>query len=371
MSSNLPVLRVDPKAPLPLATQLSQQLCWLIASGELSPGDHLPPIRQLAGELGINLHTVRAGYQQLEADGLVSTRQGRRATVLPYDRVKVAARAPDVLSSTIGVIIPAFASFYGPMLDGIESTAAERSAMVFICNAHGSTKSVVAYLDRLTARQVDGIIVAFDFLPPGTVLPVPGQRPAIVSVDYPGAPGPSVEFDLEGAALQATAHLIEHGHQRIGYLTPPPHTANLAPKNAGYHRALDDAGRIPDPGLIAKSVDFSIEAGHQAAIQLLDQPDPPTGIVAATDFLAIGAMHACTSLGLDIPGDIALVGIDDIDMAAIVRPALTTVALPAQEAGIRAATMLQELIAGQTPEPSHLVLDTHLIIRESCGCPAP
>ncbi len=368
MSIDLPLVRVDPKAPLPLATQLSQQLGWLIAGGELQPGDQLPAVRQLASDLRINLHTVRAAYQQLETDGLVSTRQGRRATVLAYDRTKVAAGAPDLLSFTIGVIIPTFNPFYAPLLDGIESTAAQNSSLIFTCNAREDPDSVVTYLDRLTARQVDGIIVVFAWLPPDTALPQPGHRPSIVFVDCPGAPGPGVEFDLEDASHQATSHVIEHGHQRIGYLTPPLHIANVAPKYAGYQRAVRAAGLTIDPEIVVELPSFTMEAAYEGTIHLLDQPDPPTGIVAATDSLALGAMHAIASRGLNLPDDIALVGIDDVDMAAIIRPALTTVALPTRDAGIQATTMLQQLITGQPLEHSRVVLDTQLIVRETCGC---
>jgi DNA-binding LacI/PurR family transcriptional regulator len=143
----------------------------------------------------------------------------------------------------------------------------------------------------------------------------------------------------------------------------------VAPKYAGFQRALDTAAITTDPRLVASLPNFTREASYQGTLRLLDQPRPPTAIVAANDALALGAMHAIASLGLQIPKDIALVGNDDIEMAAIVRPALTTVALPTREAGIQATKMLQQLIAGQPLEPSRLVLDTHLVTRQTCGCP--
>jgi DNA-binding LacI/PurR family transcriptional regulator len=368
MASDTPLVRVDASAPLPLAGQISHQLAWLIASGELERGAQLPPVRLLAEELGVNLHTVRAAYQQLEADGLIAVRQGRRATVLPYDRTRVASASPDLPSFTVGAIIPAFAPFYAPMLDGIESASAGHAALVFTCNAHESSDAVLTYLDRLIAQRVDGIIITFPGLPTDTPLPPPGRRPSIVFVDSPNAPGPGVEFDLEGSARRATDHLIEHGHRRIGFLTPPIEHANVAPKFAGYERALRAAGLDVDPRLVASVPDFTIEAGRRGADRLIDLDDRPTGIVAVNDMLALGAMHAAASRGMRIPDDIALIGNDDIDIAAIVRPALTTVALPTRRAGTEAAAMLQRLIAGQPPEPARIVLETRLVTRETCGC---
>jgi DNA-binding LacI/PurR family transcriptional regulator len=361
-------IRIDSDAAAPLATQVSEQLAWLIVSGELAPGDELPAARTLASQLGINLHTVRAAYQQLTTDGLVSTHRGRRATVLAYDRTKVATAAPDVPSFTIGVIIPGFAPFYAPMLDGIESAAAEHPSLVFICNAHDDRDAVLGYMDRLIARRVDGIIVTFPAPLSGDALPAPGFGPPIVYVDYPGAPRPGVEFDLERAGFEATSHLIEHGHTRIAYLTPPTEWPNVAPKLDGYQRALRSVDLTPESQLVAMVADFTIESGHKGAIRLIDRPDSPTAIVAASDALALGAIDAVASRGLRVPEDVAVVGNDDTEIAALIRPSLTTVALPSREAGIHAVTMLQQLTAGLVPEPSRLVLDVRLVARRSCGC---
>ncbi len=369
MSNDLPI-RVDRAAQIPLASQLGQQLTWLIVGGQVPEGDQLPPVRELAGQLGINLHTVRAAYQQLSNDGLLSIRRGRRAEVLKYDRTKAKASWVDVPSFSIGAIIPEFAPFYEPLLRGIEAAAAESPTMVFLCNAHDDPKAALTYLDRLISKQVDGIVVAAPLLEPDAALPPPG-RPGLVFVDSPGSPGPSVEFDLEGSQFIATNHLLEHGHQRIGYITPPRHIPNVGPKYAGYQKALASAEMRLENELVIEVPNFQIRSGETAASRLLDLPNPPTAIAAASDDLALGAFHAITSRGLGIPDQVALVGNDDIEMAAIIRPALTTVALPVAEAGRRAVAMLEDIIAGVSPDPSRVVLDTELIIRETCGCEQP
>jgi len=120
--------------------------------------------------------------------------------------------------------------------------------------------------------------------------------------------------------------------------------------------------------LVAEVPDFEIRSGEVAANRLLDLPNPPTAIAASSDLLAFGAFHAITSRGLRIPDQVALVGNDDNEMAAIIRPALTTVSLPVAEAGKQAISMLEDMMAGGSPSPPQIVLDTELVIRETCGC---
>jgi LacI family transcriptional regulator, repressor for deo operon, udp, cdd, tsx, nupC, and nupG len=362
-------LHVDPGAPVPLATQLSQQLAWLIVSGVVEVDEKLPSARELAAHLGIHLHTVRAAYQMLEGDGLVTIRRGSGTTVQAYDRSRLAAAAPDLRSFTIGVIIPAYSPFYAPLLDGIESAAASDPSLFLVCNARAEPRLALKYLDQLVGKRADGVIMISTPLPSGTQLPRAGDLPPIVFADVPGVSGPAVEFDLKGAAAQATQHLIDHGHQHIGLITPPVEWHNVAPLAAGFNQALGSGGLTPDPKLVAMISDFSREEGFEGANRLLDLSEPPTAIVAASDTLAIGGLQAVSGRGLRVPDNVAVVGIDDIDMAAVVTPPLTTVALPAEEMGTRAMYMLSDLIAGRSLAAPRVVLDTWLVIRESCGCP--
>ena len=359
-------LFVDPSSPLPLAAQLSQQLAWLIAGGVLREGDQLPAAQELAGELGINLHTVRAGYQQLEAQNLVSLRRGRRARVLAYDRTKRPEPRSKVPSYTIGVIIPTFTQFYAPLLTGIEAEAAQQPALVFVANTHEDSDTALLYLDRLLARDVDGIIVVSSWPARDTDTPTSG-RPPIVFIDAPGSPGTSIEFDLENSQYLATSHLVEHGHRSIGYITPPLELTNVAPKQAGHARALEEARIEADGRLTVQVEDFTIASGYKAAHQLLRMADPPTAITATSDPLAVGIYQAARSLGVRMPNDLAVTSNDNSEFCTIVDPGLTSVSLPIDQAGRLAVQSIHKTRAGE-PGPSRIVLDVDLIIRSSCGC---
>ncbi|MGD2102965.1 MAG: substrate-binding domain-containing protein [Acidimicrobiia bacterium] len=367
MSSDLR-LQVDPKASLPIAAQISEQLHWLIVNGNLAEGDQLPSAQELAEELGVNLHTVRSAYQQLESLHLVSLGRGRRARVLPYDRDRQLEVSTTVRSNTIGVIIPEFVQVYATLLGAIESAASELPALIFVANAHDDPDKAQALIDRLIARGVDGIVVAAAvLLDPTTIVPRLAHTPTVF-IDAPGAPGISIEFDLEKSQYLATSHLIEHGHTRIGYVTPPHHLGNVKPKLAGHHRALEEAGIDVDPDLIVEMESFQVAEGEAGAARLLEQTDRPTAITAASDSLAVGVYQAARRLGMAIPDDLAVTSNDNSQLSAISDPALTTVSLPFARAGELAVEAIQRVFAVGDTEPSQTTLDVDLVIRQSCGC---
>lgn len=352
----------------PLVEQLRRQLTWQIAAGKLKPGDRLPPVRELARQLSINLHTVRSAYRRLEADGLVSTRQGSGTHVLPVELQKLAALAGRNRSYTIGVILPGMSNpFYHSFLQGIEQSIQNDQMLLFVCDAHEDPEQLVRYYAQLSARQVDGIIVASfdpqDLIKGGTTFGLP-----TVWVDWPGCPGPAVNFDLERAAYLAVSHLVEHGHRRIGMITFAGASANVAAMNAGYARALQEANIALDQTWIAPQQNFLMPAGERAAHQLMSLAEPPSAIFTIADTLALGALRALKKDGYRVPQQVALASVNDIAFAELVDPPLTTVAMPAYRLGSEAAAMLRSMMHGETPPQTQVLLQVELVIRQSCGC---
>jgi LacI family repressor for deo operon, udp, cdd, tsx, nupC, and nupG len=364
----LNLISIDARHDTSLAFQIKQQITWWVINGSLKPGERLPTVRQMAKHLGINLHTVRSAYLKLEADGLVETRRGRGTHVLAFDPQRIAQPASVLRSHTVGVILPSFSNpFYHAFLKGVEEVAEEDQTMLFVCDTHDDPNNTWRHYTRLAAKQVDGILVVSDdihtFLTPQVVQ----AGPPLVSVDWPGAAGYSVQFDLESAGWRATRHLLEHGHRQIGLLTFALDMANTFPVNAGYRRALVEAGILFDSELVARVPNFDMASGAEGARQLLALAQPPSAIFAIADMLALGAMRAIKAAGLHIPNDIALVGFNDIAMAELVDPSLTTVAAPASQGGRAAMSMLRDLVAGKQPARQQIMLPTHLVVRQSCG----
>lgn len=366
-------LRVDPAAGVDLEAQIQGQIAWLIASEKLAEGDRLPPIRRLAQRLGVHMHTVRAAYALLEAEGLVDARPGAGTRVRHYDAPRQSLHTPDVPSFTIGVILPEYSPFYLPYLRGIEHAARDMPALFLFSNAHNDSRLATRHLDQLVAKGVDGILL--------TALPVdlaermrpqrgrPSRLPPVVAVDIPRAAGPAVVLDSEGAGDQATDHLIRvHHYRRIGLVTAPLTLVNVRQVFDGYRRALR-RNRLPlHQELMAETSDFSPEEGRRAAHALLESSPDLAAIFAVSDMLAAGVLQAARERGRRVPQHLAVVGYNDIEVAALVDPPLTTVTAPAFAMGQAAMEMMSVLTAGKQPRPLRQVLATSLVIRRSCGC---
>jgi DNA-binding LacI/PurR family transcriptional regulator len=363
-------LRIDRDGAVPLHVQLVQQLRWLIVRGQARVGDRLPPVRDLANGLGVNMHTVRAAYQELSRAGLVTSRPGAGTVVADYDPERLAANVAGTPSFSIGVIVPSLEEFFTPMLEAIDDALELEPTMVVVCNTREDPAKAGWFVDQLVARGTDGIILVGEpHEPSGAPMSrVPALLPTVV-VDWPAAEGPAVLFDMKGAGRQAAAHLIEHGHERIGVITPPMAPPSVAETHAGIQQALRDASLDLQPDYVAHVPDFSTPSGIAGATQLLALDSPPTAILALGDQLAIGVLHTAHSQGITIPTDLALVSIGDISVAPYLDPPLTTVHQDVSAAGTAATQALLHLINGEPPASTRLSLPTHLIIRRSCGCP--
>ncbi len=359
---------VDPASDLPIAAQLRRRIAWLIAIGALTPGQRLPSIRGLARTVGVHHHTVRAAYQQLAADGLVSVRQGAGAAVLPYSSLQLARRPSISTSTSFGVLIAGFDPFYLPFLKGIESVVDEIGALMVVCVTEDSPIKAKVQIGQLIAQGVGGLIavsvgrvVEDELRPPGGATALP-----IVYCDQPDVTGHTILFDGSGGMDAAASHLAWHGHRRVAFLTGPLDLPNVADLLAGLQRVVARGDLQAVEPIVVES--YSLEAAAAAVRSMLARPDRPSGLIAGADILALGAILATRTSGQRVPEDMAVVGYGDIDVAAIVDPPLTSVATPTFEMGRLAMERLSRLANGEPIDPEVVSLPTRLVIRSTCGC---
>ncbi|MFD0274321.1 LacI family DNA-binding transcriptional regulator [Kitasatospora sp. NPDC127111] len=218
----------------------------------------------------------------------------------------------------------------------------------------------------LAAQRVDGVLLVSvhrdDPLPDlvrGLGLPavLNGRRSEHEPVAY-------VDSDNVGAGRSAVEHLAGRGRRRIATITGPLDMDAARGRLAGYRRGLAAAG-LPYDELLTAVGDFTEEGGRRAMVELLDRCPDLDAVFAASDVMAAGARAALRARGLDVPGVIALVGVDDSPVARHLDPPLTSVRQPIEEMGRTMARVLLQQIAGEGGERSRLVLPTELVVRES------
>jgi LacI family transcriptional regulator, repressor for deo operon, udp, cdd, tsx, nupC, and nupG len=193
------------------------------------------------------------------------------------------------------------------------------------------------------------------------------QFPIVLACEYlEGTDIPTVSIDNISSARKATEHLIGLGHRRIAHLTGPMDVILSRDRLRGYYQALAQHDIDVDAALVQEG-DFSFESGYNVTLKLLALEKPPTAIFAANDAMAIGAIKAVRHRGGRVPDDVAVVGFDDIQMASIFEPGVTTIAQPMFDIGKQAMKLLLQLIDGEEVERRQFVLPDRLVIRESCG----
>lgn len=177
-----------------------------------------------------------------------------------------------------------------------------------------------------------------------------------------------VTCDNASGAYDAVAHLLGLGHRRIGVVAGPLALVNARERLGGYRRALAEAGIAHDDDLV-QTGDYTAAAGYRAGTYFLALESPPTAVFAASDDSAFGLVHAYREAGLDVPGDLSVVGFDDLSSARWVEPPLTTVHQPVAEMGASAVRLAVAAIAGGREARGPIVLETHLVLRATTGPP--
>jgi len=227
-----------------------------------------------------------------------------------------------------------------------------------------------SYVELARSRHIDGFILSGPRSDDAHLLKLHEERfPIVLHGQMPGTDILSVDVDNVYGAKAAVNHLLSLGHRDIGIITNAPLVYTASQQRLdGYRQALEKAGISKDKNLIQEG-DFDGGSGQAAMEKLLACEPTPTAVFVASDMVAMGALKAIRDQGLRVPEDIAIVGFDDITVARFVTPALTTVRVPTFGLGWSAAEILIRLIEQDPIAQPHTLLETELIIRDSCGAP--
>jgi DNA-binding LacI/PurR family transcriptional regulator len=267
---------------------------------------------------------------------------------------------------TLALVLLTIANpFYAEIAEEIERVARQRGYQLLLCNTHKDTTIGREHLKALSGRWVDGLLVMGGSLSvPDMLAAARRGQPLVLCVpseNEQNAALPVVDIDFHHAGELAARHLLELGHHRTAVIVEAP---SHALRWEGFRTALATSG-VALPTEYVQYGDSTMQSGYQGTEALLELPIRPTAIFATNDLMALGAVEAALDHGLRVPGDLSVVGLDDIMLGAHVRPPLTTVAIPKQELAKQAIELLLRYIDSAESEPVSLTVRPHLVIRHS------
>ncbi len=328
-----------------------------------------PTIKDVARQAGVSTATVS---RVLNNTGGVSEHTRKRVEQaiadLGYRYNALAGSLKKQQSGLLGHIVPSIAGPVAPMLArAVEEQAQKSGYNVILCNSFDSPEKEMANLDILLERRVDGIVFSAPLSAENVKIARNRGVPVVIIERRAEIDGfHFVESNNLKGAYDAVTYLIGLGHRRIGLILGPQSAIITKLRLEGYGLALADAGLSTDAHLVSEG-NYSRVSGYEAMIKFLALKQRPTAVFAANDTMAIGAMQAARHAGLDVPGDVSIIGFDDT-YAELAIPQLTTVHQPLHEIGTLATKIVIACIDGSEDSyPLENVLPCQLKERESTG----
>ncbi|MGD0440752.1 MAG: LacI family DNA-binding transcriptional regulator [Acidimicrobiales bacterium] len=258
------------------------------------------------------------------------------------------------------------------IIRGVEEALEPTGLRLVVSATHGEDQRERQWLAKIADGWTDGAILVLAQGQSERVQSLRRRRTPFVVVDHEGELGPhvpSVGATNWAGARSATEYLLSLGHRRIAFIGGSPTLGCAQERASGYREAMQSAGVEPDPQLIRPGT-FRHESGYEQTMALLDMASPPTAIFAGNDTMAFGCYSALRARGVRVPDAMSVVGFDDVLVAPLVIPPLTTVRQPLVDMGRFAVSMLLRQIEGMPLDALRVELATSLVVRESCARPA-
>jgi LacI family transcriptional regulator len=325
-------------------------------------------IQDVAQAAGVSRQTVSRAINDLsEISPQTRDRVLRIAEEMGYRPNSIARGLATQRTGTLGLVIPDVANaFFSDVARGAEHVAYDEGYNVLLCNTEENVQRELDVLQSLEEKRVDGVVLCSSRLADDDLEEVVSSYPAAVLVNR------RLESDDVGIVLinddaggqMATRHLLQADHTAIGFLAGPAASQSGRWRAEGYCTALAAAGVSRNPDWMRNCLPM-VEGGRETARELLTDNPELTALFCYNDLVAVGALQACSDLGLRVPEDLAIVGFDDIPLAALVTPPLSTCCVPRYELGTQAMRLLLDRISGCTNEYQEVILQPELIIRAS------
>lgn len=330
----------------------------------------LTTIKDVAQAAGVSIATVsRVLNKQAGVSKELSEQVQVAVEQLNYQLNGIAKALKSSQSRSIGLIIPDIENpFFPALVRGVEDAAQKQGYAVILCNTDGKPEEEDRYLKFLLSKQVDGILFVGNLKFEQnkswlSALPVP-----LLLLDrrIEHAPFSTVMVDNELGASMAVDHLIKQGRQRIAIIGGKPGSPTSMERINGAMKSLKAHGYSSEEQLLLTGY-FTFEGGYEATENLITSGQFFDAIFAANDLMAIGIIECLGKYGRRVPDDVAVVGFDDIRMAAWYKPSLTTVKQPVYDMGQVAVRLMVEHITGAITDCNHKILKPELIVRQSSG----
>jgi LacI family transcriptional regulator len=292
-----------------------------------------------------------------------------------YQPSQLARGLRRVKTNVIGMIIPDITNpFFPAVVRGAEDVAFSNGHRLILCNTDNDHSKELVHLKELRTYLPAGLIVI-----PSNFSDLTAQAESyrqsgtgVVCIDRlpKDWSGDTVTVDNEGGAYNATRYLVRMQHTRLAVITGPMHLTNAKQRLGGFRRALKESNLHVAPDYVQKTT-FDKHGGYSKTLVLLRLNPRPTAIFAGNDMIALGALLAIREAGLRCPQDISIMGFDDLDLAEMTNPALSSVSQSGYQLGTTAARILLDRIQGDTGPAKHFILETSLKLRDSISPPAP
>lgn len=327
-----------------------------------------PTMKDVARLAGVSVQTVSAVVNEKpEISAETRERVLRAIESLGYRPYSVARSLRTRRTRTIALLVTDIAN---PSLATIASAAEEYAhqfgySLTFY-NTHDDLRREEQYVRMATERWIDGVIFVStaDRMDSLDSLQAAGIPAVAIDRVPQGFDGPSITLDNRRAGQLAAEHLISLGHRRLAHISGPLDLRLARDRQEGFWQAVEARG-LPRGPSATGSGRWDCQTGYEAMQKILEQGPHPTGLFAANDRMAIGAIRALKERGLSVPGDVSVVGLDDIEIAAFQNPPLTTIRQSFADMAVMAVQILLDILEGKGSQQRKIVIEPALIIRGS------